>query len=221
MKKIFIFMCALLLCMQTSALAKMHQTQVDNVVSIRSDFAYHDPELMAEYLNQMALNQDADKNNDKAVIAPPTLFSVYVTKDRFYDNDKKDKYNERINLSITSHNLEMNYMFDKHVPPYLILIDNLGNEQTLHFAKVRYENPFWISFIVSPQEIEKINGANKVKIAIPELNDNIYIISKDQKRIKKKDYEQNMNLKWDIYEIPQNIIQEWRETLNANLTLNR
>ena len=220
MKKIFILTCVLFLCMQTSAFAKIHQTQVDNVASIRSDFAYHDPELMAEYL---ALNQDKDKNknNDKAVTAPLVLFNVYVTKDRFYDKDKKDKYNERINLSITSHNLEMNYMFDKHLPPYLILIDNLGNEQTLHFAKVRYENPFWISFIVSPQEIEKINGANKVKIAIPELNDNIYIISKDQKRIKKKDYEQNMNLKWDIYEIPQNIIQEWRETLNANLTLNR
>lgn len=221
MKRIFILLCVLLLSMQVSAMAKIHQAQVSNVASIRSDFTYRDPALMLEYQKQVALNQDDDKSNDKSVKEPPAIFSIYVTKDRFYDEDKIDKYNERINLSVTSHDMDMNYIFDKKIPPYLILVDSFGNEKTLNFARVRYQNPFWISFRVSPKEITEIVNADSIKIALPELTDNIYLVNEQQTRIKKKDYDKKMEINWQIYEIPQDIVQEWRETLNADLSINK
>lgn len=219
MKKIFILLCTLFLCMQTSAMAKIYQAQVSNVASIRSDFAYRDPTLMAEYEKQLALNQDGDKSNDKSAEQPPAIFNIYVTKDRFYDEDNTTKYNERINFSITSHDMDKNFVLDKKLPPYLILIDAKGNEQQLHFAKIRYQNPFWISFKVSPEEIGKITNATNVKVALPELDENIYIVNEQQTRIKKKDYDKNMNIAWEIYDVPQSILQEWKETLNADLVV--
>lgn len=221
MKKLFIFICMLVLCVQTSAMAQIRQAQVSNVASIRSDFAYRDPILMAEYEKQLALNQDGDKNNDKKAVQPPAIFNIYVTKDRFYDDDDSNKYNERINLSITSHDMERNFLLDKKIPPYLILLDELGNEEGLHFAKIRYQNPFWISFKVSPEEIAKITSATNVKVALPELDENIYIVNEQQTRIKKKDYDKNMNIAWKTYDIPQTILQEWKQTLNADLTINK
>ena len=46
MKKIVLCLLSLFICMQSVALANIHQSKVSNVENIRSIYAYKDPEQM-------------------------------------------------------------------------------------------------------------------------------------------------------------------------------
>lgn len=49
MKKIVLCLLSLFICMQSVALANIHQSKVSNVENIRSIYAYKDPEQMKDY----------------------------------------------------------------------------------------------------------------------------------------------------------------------------
>lgn len=123
--------------MQSVALANIHQSKVSNVENIRSIYAYKDPEQMKDY-EQKKLVKEQTKSDEK-LEEPMALFRVFVNNDRFYTDD--NKYKDNVELAITSHNIDRNYIFDNEYPPYLILQDNDNNRYEIHFAKVKYDNP--------------------------------------------------------------------------------
>ena len=72
-----------------------------------------------EKYNQEKLNQEQNKNKDenKILEEPKVLFGVFLSKDRFFDNEE---IKEKIQLAVMSHNTDKNYVFDDDYPPYLI-----------------------------------------------------------------------------------------------------
>ena len=168
MKKIVLCLLSLFICMHSVALDNIHQSKVSNVENIRSIYAYKDPEQMKDY-EQKKLVKEQTKS-DKKLEEPMALFRVFVNNDRFYTDD--NRYKDNVELAITSHNIDRNYIFDNEYPPYLILQDNDNNRYEIHFAKVKYDNPYWISFNLTNKEIEQINKAKTISLVLPEAQGN-------------------------------------------------
>lgn len=215
MFKILIILLGFFVCFSNTVSAQIKESQVANVVSIRSDFDYKDPAQLQIYLEKKA-EQEADKDNknDEKLEEPEDLFRVYLTKDRFYNS--KNKYREEVVFSFTSHNMERNYIFDKDCPPYLEIIDTNGNIIILNFKKMKFDNPYWISFSLRKKEIEQIQDIKEANIILPEAVENIFVKNKDNK-IKKRKYNDDMQVKKLSYNIPKEIIQEWKQVLLADL----
>lgn len=221
MKKIFLILCSILFCMSATAFAELHESQVANVESISSAFNYQDPELLKIYTQKkLAQEQEeqqdnsSDENqNEEQLVEPPKIFSVYVNYDRFYNKDNHDKYTERIDIGFTSHNLERNFIFDKKRPPYLV-IDNGITTETLKFKKFKFDNPYWISFALTKDDIAKINYAKEITIVLPESEDNIYKINKRTQNIEKKSYNKKMTVIEQSFTLPAHILAEWKEVLS-------
>ena len=185
MKKIVLCLLSLFICMQSVALANIHQSKVSNVENIRSIYAYKDPEQMKDY-EQKKLVKEQTKSDEK-LEEPMALFRVFVNNDRFYTDD--NKYKDNVELAITSHNIDRNYIFDNEYPPYLILQDNDNNRYEIHFAKVKYDNPYWISFNLTNKEIEQINKAKTISLVLPEAQENMYRYNKKKDKLEKKSYD--------------------------------
>lgn len=219
MFKIFAILLGFVICFSGTVSAQMKQSQVANVVNIRSDFDYKDPEALKIYEAQKA-KQEADKENgndneDKAV-EPEDLFRVYLTRDRFYSNE--NKYREDITFSVTSHNMERNYILDKDCPPYLEITDNDGNKITLKFKKMKFDNPYWISYSLTKKEIEQLQNIKEAKIVLPEAQENMFVENKKKGKIEKRDYDDDMQVERIPYDVPEEIITEWKQVLTADLS---
>ncbi len=65
MNKIFLTVLSaiIVLSVQSTSFASLHQSQVANVSSINSVFSYRDPELLAIYLQKKAQQENDKKNN--------------------------------------------------------------------------------------------------------------------------------------------------------------
>lgn len=212
MKKIVICLLGLFICMQSIALANVHQSKVANVESIRSVYAYKDPQQMKIY-EQQKLLQEQNKTDEK-IEEPVALFRVFLNNDRFYKDD--NKYRDNIELAFTSHNTNRNYIFDNECPPYLIIKDINNNEYKLNFAKTKYDNPYWISFKLTKKEMEQIGNAKSISIILPEAENNIYYFNKKKDKIEKKFYDDDMKIIEREYVLPETIVNEWKEVLNSN-----
>lgn len=185
MKKIVLCLLSLFICMQSVALANIHQSKVSNVENIRSIYAYKDPEQMKDY-------------EQKKLVKEQT------------------KYKDNVELAITSHNIDRNYIFDNEYPPYLILQDNDNNRYEIHFAKVKYDNPYWISFNLTNKEIEQINKAKTISLVLPEAQENMYRYNKKKDKLEKKSYDNDIKVEEMVYELPENIVDEWKTVLNKH-----
>lgn len=210
-KKFIICLLGVFCCMQTVAFASLHTTKVANVESIRSVYGHKDPQEVEKY-NQEKLNQEQNKNKDenKVLEEPKVLFGVFLSKDRFFDNEE---IKEKIQLAVMSHNTDKNYVFDDDYPPYLILIDKNKQKERLDLSEVKYDNVYWISFKLNKTEIEKILQAEKIEIVIPETKESLYYIDKDKEKIMKKEYKNSMATIEQSYEIPAKTLKEWHEVL--------
>lgn len=184
-----------ILAMQATALASMHHTKLSNVESTRSAFAYRDVQA------QTVAISDDDKTDNKA------LFRVFVNKDKFYT---KKGYRENLEIAFTSHNQNRYYIFDGDCPPYLLLKNKNNQEERLNFEKLKYDNPYWISFSLTKKEIEKISQAESVKIVLPEAKENVFFFDEDKEKITKKQYNKNTKTKEQVYTIPKDILDEWK-----------
>lgn len=204
------------MCFFQTGSAQIKESQVANVVNIRSDFNYKDPAQLQAYLAKKA-EQEADKNNkdDEKLEEPADLFRVYLTRDRFYNS--KNKYREDITFSVTSHNLERNYILDKDCPPYLEITDTAGNNITLNFKEMKFDNPYWISFSLTKKEIEQIKNIDKAKLVLPEAMENMFVENKDKGKMEKRKYDDDIQVQRLSYDIPAEIIQEWKQVLSADL----
>ncbi len=219
-KKIIITLCGLLLFAQSLAFAEISQSQVANVRSISSSFSYKDPAQMKEFLAkkvQQKAKQENDSDEQEKLTVPPTLFQIYVNNDRFY-NEKATKYKERIDIAFTSHNMNRNYIFDKEYPPYLIIYNkNIANEQyVMKFKQFKFDNPYWISFSLTKDEIERIKNADSITVVLPEATENMFAVDKRKQKIVKKPYKSSMTVNEISYDLPEPILQEWKETLGKN-----
>lgn len=204
------------MCFFQTGSAQIKESQVANVVNIRSDFNYKDPAQLQAYLAKKA-EQEADENNkdDEKLEEPADLFRVYLTRDRFYNS--KNKYREDITFSVTSHNLERNYILDKDCPPYLEITDTAGNNITLNFKEMKFDNPYWISFSLTKKEIEQIKNIDKAKLVLPEAMENMFVENKDKGKMEKRKYDDDIQVQRLSYDIPAEIIQEWKQVLSADL----
>lgn len=118
--------------MQSIAWANIHQSKVSNVENIRSIYSYKDPEQMKDY-EQKKLSKEQTKSDEK-IEEPMDLFRVFINNDRFYSDD--NKYKDNIELAITSHNIDRNYIFDNEYPPYLIIQDNNNKRYEILLLKL-------------------------------------------------------------------------------------
>lgn len=204
------------MCFFQTGSAQIKESQVANVVNIRSDFNYKDPAQLQAYLAKKA-EQEADENNkdDEKLEEPADLFRVYLTRDRFYNS--KNKYREDITFSVTSHNLERNYILDKDCPPYLEITDTAGNNITLNFKEMKFDNPYWISFSLTKKEIEQIKNIDKAKLVLPEAMENMFVENKNKGKMEKRKYDDDIQVQRLSYDIPAEIIQEWKQVLSADL----
>ena len=216
MFKICILLLGFLMCFFQTGSAQIKESQVANVVNIRSDFNYKDPVQLQAYLAKKA-EQEADENNenDEKLEEPADLFRVYLTRDRFYNS--KNKYREDITFSVTSHNLERNYILDKDCPPYLEITDTAGNYITLNFKEMKFDNPYWISFSLTKKEIEQIKNIDKAKLVLPEAMENMFVENKDKGKMEKRKYDDDIQVQRLSYDIPAEIVQEWKQVLSADL----
>lgn len=208
MKKIILCLVGLIFCMQSIAWANVHQSKVANVESIRSVFSYKDPEEVKIYEQKKLIKEQ--NNSDEKITEPNSIFRIFVSKDRFY-SDKK--YREKIDLAITSHNREYNFILDNEYSPYFILIDNQNKQEALHLSEVKYDNPYWISFKLSKAEIDKIVKAVEIKVVMPEAQENLFYFNEDKDKIEKKEYKKSMNIIEKTYDIPAEIVKEWKQVL--------
>lgn len=208
MKKIILCLIGLIFCMQSIAWANIHQSKVANVESIRSVFSYKDPEEVKIYEQKKLIKEQ--NNSDEKITEPNSIFRIFVSKDRFY-SDKK--YREKIDLAITSHNREYNFILDNEYSPYFILIDNQNKQEALHLSEVKYDNPYWISFKLSKAEIDKIVKAVEIKVVMPEAQENLFYFNEDKDKIEKKEYKKSMNIIEKTYDIPAEIVKEWKQVL--------
>ena len=220
MKKIIAAVCGIMLMVQGAAYAEVQRSQVANVVSIRSSFDYRDPALMQEYLQKKA-QQEAQKNQKQQdekeqnkLIEPPAMFHIYVNNDRFYDRDKDDagKYTSRVDIAFSSHDKERNYIFDKDCAPYL-LVRTGSDEAVLKFKKFKFDNPYWISFALTKEEIEVLKNADSVTAVLPEAVSSMFNYNNKKERIEKDDYKKSMEIREMKYDIPYYALQEWKEVL--------
>ena len=181
MFKICIFLLGFFVCFFNTGSAQIKESQVANVVNIRSDFNYKDPVQLQIYLEKKA-QQEADENNkdNEKLEEPADLFRVYLTRDRFYNS--KNKYREDITFSITSHNMEKNYILDKDCPPYLEIVDTAGNSSIVHFKEMKFDNPYWISFSLTEKEIEQMRNIEKAKIILPEALESMFVENKEKNK---------------------------------------
>ena len=204
------------MCFFQTGSAQIKESQVANVVNIRSDFNYKDPAQLQAYLAKKA-EQEADENNkdDEKLEEPADLFRVYLTRDRFYNS--KNKYREDITFSVTSHNLERNYILDKDCPPYLEITDTAGNNITLKFKEMKFDNPYWISFSLTKKEIEQIKNIDKAKLVLPEAMENMFVENKNKGKMEKRKYDDDIQVQRLSYDIPAEIVQEWKQVLSADL----
>ena len=62
--------------------------------------------------------------------------------------------------------------------------DSDNNRYEIHFAKVKYDNPYWISFNLTNKEI--------------------------------KSYDNDIKVEEMVYELPENIVDEWETVLNKH-----
>ncbi|HJF84224.1 MAG TPA: hypothetical protein K8V65_00955 [Megamonas hypermegale] len=216
MFKICILLLGFFMCFFQTGSAQIKESQVANVVNIRSDFNYKDPAQLQAYLAKKA-EQEADKNNkdDEKLEEPADLFRVYLTRDRFYNS--KNKYREDITFSVTSHNLERNYILDKDCPPYLEITDTAGNNITLNFKEMKFDNPYWISFSLTKKEIEQIKNIDKAKLVLPEAMENMFVENKNKGKMEKRKYDDDIQVQRLSYDIPAEIVQEWKQVLSADL----
>lgn len=208
MKKIILCLVGLIFCMQSIAWANIHQSKVANVESIRSVFSYKDPEEVKIYEQKKLIKEQ--NNSDEKITEPNSIFRIFVSKDRFY-SDKK--YREKIDLAITSHNREYNFILDNEYSPYFILIDKQNKQEALHLSEVKYDNPYWISFKLSKAEIDKIVKAVEIKVVMPEAQENLFYFNEDKDKIEKKEYKKSMNIIEKTYDIPAEIVKEWKQVL--------
>ena len=217
MFKTFIVLLSLIVCLSSTALAQIKEAQVGNVVSIRSDFDYQDPKELALYEAQKA-KQKADKDNskDEDVVEPKDLFRVYLTRDRFYNS--KNKYRENITFSITSHNMDRNYILDGDCPPYLEIVDNEGKKSTLNFSNMKFDNLYWISFSLTKKEIHQLQNIKEAKLILPEAMENMFVRNEKKDKIEKRKFNDDIKVEMISYDIPVEILQEWKQVLSADLT---
>lgn len=220
MKKIIAAVCGIMLAVQGAAYAEVQRSQVANVVSIRSSFDYRDPALMQEYLQKKA-QQEAQKNQkgqekkeQEKLVEPPAMFHIYVNNDRFYDRDEDDagKYTSRVDIAFSSHDRERNYIFDKDCAPYL-LVRTGSDETVLKFKKFKFDNPYWISFALTKEDIAALKNADSVTAVLPEAAADMYSYNKKKERIEKDDYEKGMEIREMKYDLPDYALQEWKEVL--------
>lgn len=181
MKKIILCLVGLIFCMPSIAWANIHQSKVANVESIRSVFSYKDLEEVKIYEENKLIKEQ--NGSDEKLTEPNSVFRIFVSKDRFY-SDKK--YREKIDLAVTSHNREYNFILGKECSPYFILIDEQNKQDALHLSEVKYDNPYWISFKLSKEEIDKIVKAIKIKVVMPEAKENLFYFNEDKDKIEKK-----------------------------------
>ena len=216
MFKICIFLLGFFVCFFNTGSAQIKESQVANVVNIRSDFNYKDPVQLQIYLEKKA-QQEADENNkdNEKLEEPADLFRVYLTRDRFYNS--KNKYREDITFSVTSHNMEKNYILDKDCPPYLEIVDTAGNSSIVHFKEMKFDNPYWISFSLTEKEIEQMRNIEKAKIILPEALESMFVENKEKNKIEKRKYDDDIQIQKLSYDIPEEIIQEWKQVLSADL----
>ena len=94
--------------------------------------------------------------------------------------------------------------------------DNDNNRYEIHFAKVKYDNPYWISFNLTNKEIEQINKAKTISLVLPESQENMYRYNKKKDKLEKKSYDNDIKVKEMVYELPENIVDEWKTVLNKH-----
>ena len=217
MFKTFIVLLSLIVCLSSTALAQIKEAQVGNVVSIRSDFDYQDPKELALYEAQNA-KQKADKDNskDEDVVEPKDLFRVYLTRDRFYNS--KNKYRENITFSITSHNMDRNYILDGDCPPYLEIVDNEGKKSILKFSDMKFDNLYWISFSLTKKEIHQLQNIKEAKLILSEAMENMFVRNEKKDKIEKRKFNDDIKVEMISYDIPVEILQEWKQVLSADLS---
>lgn len=208
MKKIVLCLVGLIFCMQSIAWANIHQSKVTNAESIRSVFSYKDPEEVKIYEQKKLVKEQ--NGSDEKITEPNSIFRIFVSKDRFY-SDKK--YREKIDLAVTSHNREYNFILDNEYPPYFILIDEQKKQEVLHLSEVKYDNPYWISFKLNKEEIDKIIKAVEIKVVMPEAQENLFYFNEGKDKIEKKEYKKSMDIIEKTYDIPAKIVKEWKQVL--------
>ena len=214
MKKILIILSVLFIFAQTTAFAELHKTQISNVSSIHSSFNYKDPELFKSYIEKKTMQRNAlkeDSKNQEELIVPPTIFSIHLNNDQFYNKDNSS-HTKRVDIGFTSHDMTRNFLFDKQCPPYLIVSDG-KNIQELHFKEFKFDNPYWISFSLTPKEIELIQTAQEITVVLPEAEENIFFVNKRKEKIEKKSYKKSMNIIEQSFNLPAPIISEWKKVL--------
>lgn len=217
MFKTFVVLLSLIVCLSSTALAQIKEAQVGNVVSIRSDFDYQDPKELALYEAQKAKQKaDDDNSNDEDVIEPEDLFRVYLTRDRFYNS--KNKYRENITFSVTSHNMNRNYILDGDCPPYLEIVDNEGKKSILNFSDMKFDNLYWISFSLTKKEINQLQNIKEAKLILPEAMENMFVRNEKKDKIEKRKFNDDIKVKKMTYKIPAEILQEWKQVLSADLS---
>lgn len=217
MFKTFIVLLSLIVCLSSTALAQIKEAQVGNVVSIRSDFDYQDPKELALYEAQKAKQKaDDDNSNDEDVIEPEDLFRVYLTRDRFYNS--KNKYRENITFSVTSHNMNRNYILDGDCPPYLEIVDNEGKKSILNFSNMKFDNLYWISFSLTKKEINQLQNIKEAKLILQEAMENMFVRNEKKDKIEKRKFNDDIKVKKMTYKIPAEILQEWKQVLSADLS---
>lgn len=217
MFKTFVVLLSLIVCLSSTALAQIKEAQVGNVVSIRSDFDYQDPKELALYEAQKAKQKaDDDNSNGEDVVEPEDLFRVYLTRDRFYKNNK-NKYRENITFSVTSHNMNRNYILDGDCPPYLEIVDNEGKKSILNFSDMKFDNLYWISFSLTKKEINQLQNIKEAKLVLPEAMENMFVRNEKKDKIEKRKFNDDIKVKKMTYKIPAEILQEWKQVLSADL----
>lgn len=195
MKKILILLIGAVLSIQATAFASIHYTKLSNIESTRSAFVYKDVQAVTTSTSKQT--QDTDK----------ALFSIFVSKDKFHT---EKGYRENLNIAFTSHNQNRYYIFDEDCPPYLLLEGKDKKDEKLYFSKLKYDNPYWISFSLTKEEINKIEQAQNVKIVLPEASENPFYFDEDKEKISKKQYNKSIKTEDKTYIIPTEILNEWK-----------
>lgn len=216
MKKLLLSILFILLSASQLASAEIRQTENGSVVAAESAFTYKQPVLTS---SDNTNNSSADKST---VPKFDDIFSVYVKSTRFYDN-KKTHFSALQELDVTSHTKTIDLLFDKKLPPKIEYTKD-GRLQTLPLKKITYVNQYFISFKVDPAKLAPLRNAEKVELVFPVITNGSNVGYKKDKQKKltpiyvKKSLENDSTITYVRYTIPAQIINEWQDALNKDLT---
>lgn len=98
------------------------------------------------------------------------------------------------------------------------MLETKGKKSILKFSDMKFDNLYWISFSLTKKEIHQIQNIKEAKLILPEAMENMFVRNEKKDKIEKRKFNDDIKVEKISYDIPVEILQEWKQVLSADLT---